>query len=43
MTLRFIDPKDPEFTQKNFAIVVAVAKVIKSGLALLGVTAPESM
>ncbi len=43
LELRFIDPKNPQFTQKNFAIVAAVAKVIKSGLDLLGVSAPERM
>lgn len=41
--LRFIDPNNAEQTQKNFAIVKAVAKVVKSGLDLLGVQAPESM
>lgn len=41
--LRFIDTENALFTQKNFAIVSAVAKVIKSGLELLGVSAPKSM
>lgn len=41
--LRFINAKDEELTQARLAMVQAVALVIRSGLDLLGVTAPEEM
>lgn len=41
--LRFINPDDRELTQARLALVHAVASVLASGLALLGVSAPEEM
>ncbi len=41
--LRFINAKDEELTQARLALVQAVALVIRSGLNLLGVTAPKEM
>ena len=41
--LRFIQVDDPELTLSRLALVRACAQVIASGLALLGVEAPEEM
>ncbi|WP_334174808.1 arginine--tRNA ligase [Pseudoxanthobacter sp.] len=41
--LRFINSDDRELTQARLALVHAVASVLASGLALLGVSAPEEM
>jgi arginyl-tRNA synthetase len=42
-TLRFIQPDAPEATSARLALVAATAVVIRSGLAVLGVTAVEEM
>jgi len=41
--LRFIIQNDPQLTKARLALVAAVVAVLASGLALLGVTAPEEM
>lgn len=41
--LRFINSKDTELTQARLVLVRAVALVISSGLAILGVSAPDEM
>ncbi|WP_350334165.1 arginine--tRNA ligase [Coralliovum pocilloporae] len=41
--LRFINPKDRELTQARLVLVRAVALVISSGLAIIGVSAPDEM
>ncbi|MEZ5854820.1 MAG: arginine--tRNA ligase [Hyphomicrobiaceae bacterium] len=41
--LRFIQADDPELTLSRLALVRACAQVIASGLAILGVEAPEEM
>jgi arginyl-tRNA synthetase len=41
--LRFINPVDPDSTRARLALVEAVRLVLGSGLAILGVTAPEEM
>ena len=41
--LRFIIQDDPELTLARLALVQGVVTVIASGLALLGVEAPEEM
>jgi arginyl-tRNA synthetase len=41
--LRFINPSEPELTAARLALVEAVKLVLSSGLAILGVTAPEEM
>src|SRR5690606_35191781 len=41
--LRFINPADPESTTARLALVAATRLVLGSGLAILGVSAPEEM
>jgi arginyl-tRNA synthetase len=41
--LRFINPADPDSTLARLALVHATKLVLSSGLAILGVTAPEEM
>lgn len=41
--LRFIQPKDGVITTARLALIAATQRVISSGLAILGVEAPESM
>jgi len=41
--LRFIIPHDPELTVARLALVQGVVIVLASGLALLGVEAPNEM
>jgi len=41
--LRFIIQNDPELTAARLALVQAIVLVLASGLALLGVEAPEEM
>ncbi|MGQ0528618.1 MAG: arginine--tRNA ligase [Panacagrimonas sp.] len=41
--IKFIVEDDAELTQARLALVVATRQVIRNGLALLGVSAPESM
>ncbi len=41
--LRFINPADPDSTRARLALVEAVRLVLGSGLAILGVAAPEEM
>jgi arginyl-tRNA synthetase len=41
--LRFIIQNDPELTRARLALIQGVLAVLKSGLALLGVEAPEEM
>ncbi|MBH0238876.1 arginine--tRNA ligase [Methylobrevis albus] len=41
--LRFVNPDDPESTRARLALVRAVAFVLASGLAILGVDAPDEM
>jgi arginyl-tRNA synthetase len=41
--LRFINPVEPDSTRARLALVEAVRLVLSSGLAILGVAAPEEM
>jgi arginyl-tRNA synthetase len=41
--LRFINPNEPDSTRARLALVEAVRLVLSSGLAILGVAAPEEM
>jgi arginyl-tRNA synthetase len=41
--LRFINPEDPDLTRARLALVDAVTIVLASGLAILGVSAPDEM
>ncbi len=43
LSLRFIDESSKSKTQKNFAFVLAVITVLRSGLEVLGVTPTEEM
>jgi arginyl-tRNA synthetase len=42
-TLRFIQAEQPEATRARLALVAATATVIRSGLAVMGVTPVEEM
>ncbi|UYO00068.1 MAG: arginine--tRNA ligase [Devosia sp.] len=41
--LRFVNPSDPKLTLARLALVDAVRQVIRNGLGLLGVTAPDEL
>lgn len=41
--LRFVNPTDPKLTLARLALVDAVRQVIRNGLGILGVTAPEEL
>ncbi len=41
--LRFINPKTPELTLARLSLVEAIASVLASGLAIIGVSAPKEM
>lgn len=43
LSLRFVNPSDPKLTLARLALVDAVRQVIRNGLAILGVTAPEEL
>ena len=42
-SLRFVNPADPKLTLARLALVDAVRQVIRNGLGILGVSAPEEL
>jgi arginyl-tRNA synthetase len=42
-SLRFVNPSDPKLTLARLALVDAVRQVIRNGLGILGVSAPEEL
>jgi len=40
---KFLLPDDPELSRARLALIVATRQVIQNGLALIGVSAPETM
>ncbi len=43
VSLRFVNPSDPKLTLARLALVDAVRQVIRNGLSILGVSAPEEL
>ena len=43
VSLRFIQPEDPDATRARMALIVAMSKVIASGLEVLGVEPVKEM